>query len=161
MPTAPDPAAAAPAGPLAARFVHRFAVEAADIDANGHANNVVFVRWIQDAAVAHWFAAVDLALANSMSWAVVRHEVDYRRPALAGDCLVAETWVGTITAATCERFCRIRREADGVVLAESRTVWCGFDPRTGRPRRIDPAVRAAFHRGRPFRPDGEGPAPGP
>ena len=124
------------------RFEHRFVVEAAHIDVNGHANNVVYVRWVQDAAVAHWLAAIGLDQARSMSWAVVRHEIDYRRPAILGDQLVAETWLGAITAATTERFCIIRRAGDDVVLAESRTIWCGFDPRTGRPRRIDPAIRA-------------------
>lgn len=154
MPDAPD---LAPSPALAPdRFEHRFEVNPADIDANGHANNVAYVRWIQDAAVAHWFAVVGPDAARSMSWAVVRHEVDYRRPALPGDRLVAETWIGTVTAATCERFCQIRREADGVVLAESRTVWCGFDPATGRPRRIDRALLARLRGGRPPLPDAPG-----
>ena len=85
----------------------------------------------QDAAVAHWFAVVDSERAKSMSWAVVRHEVDYKRPALLGDELVARTWVGEVTAATCERFCEVVRPADGLVLARSRTTWCVFDPATG------------------------------
>ena len=28
----------------------------ADIDQLGHVNNVVYLRWVQDAAVAHWTA---------------------------------------------------------------------------------------------------------
>ena len=123
---------------------HRIDVGEADIDRNGHANNVVYLRWVQDAAVAHWFAAVDPDLAHSVTWAVVRHEIDYKRPAMLGDHLVARTWVGEVTAATCERFCELSRPADGQVLARSRTLWCVFDPASGRPRRIDPRIRAAF-----------------
>ena len=126
------------------RFDHPIAVQAEDIDDNGHVNNVVYVRWIQEAAVAHWFAVVDAERARAISWAVVRHEIDYKRPALAGDSLWARTWVGQITAATCERFCEILRRDDQVVLARSRTVWCLFDPVTARPRRIDPSIRDFF-----------------
>ena len=125
-------------------FDHPVAVSSEDIDANGHANNVVYLRWVQDAAVAHWFAAVEPELASSLTWAVVRHEIDYQRPAMAGDALIARTWIGAVSAATCERFCEIRRPIDGLTLAKVRTLWCVFDPVSGRPRRIDPRIRAAF-----------------
>src|SRR5258705_2842684 len=38
------------------RFDHPVLVEDADIDANGHANNVAYLRRVQQAAVAHWSA---------------------------------------------------------------------------------------------------------
>lgn len=31
-------------------------IEATDIDLLGHVNNVVYLRWVQDVAIAHWFA---------------------------------------------------------------------------------------------------------
>ena len=138
MPSAPLPS------PTPIRFEHPIAVRPADIDIQGHANNVVYVRWIQDAAVAHWFAVADVERARTTTWAVVRHEVDYKRPALLGDDLIATTWVGSITGATCERFCAIRRSGDGVLLAGSRTVWCVVNPVSGRPQRIDPMIRNWF-----------------
>ena len=140
---------------VADRFEYRIVVEPGDIDANGHANNVVYVRWIQDAAVAHWFAVVGREQRRAVSWVVTRHEVDYKRPALVGEALVARTWVGGSTAATCERFCEIARPADGVILARSRTVWCLVDPATGRPKRIDEAIRGLFA-GRWPRGEGDG-----
>jgi acyl-CoA thioester hydrolase len=128
-------------------FTLEFVVKPEDADVNSHANNVVYVRWIQDAAVAHWFAIIEPELARSVSWAVVRHEIDYKAPAFPGDLLEARTWVGEITAATCERFCEISRPADGKLLSRSRTLWCVIEPGSGRPRRIDPRIRAAFGRG--------------
>jgi acyl-CoA thioester hydrolase len=125
-------------------FDHPITVEPIDIDINGHANNVVYLRWVQDAAVAHWFHAVEPELARAVAWAVVRHEIDYKRPAMLGDALIVRTWIGELTAATSERFCEIRRPLDGKTLARSRTIWCVFDPATGRPKRIDPRVLAAF-----------------
>ena len=38
------------------RFELSIKVQEADIDQLGHVNNVVYVRWVQDAAVAHWRA---------------------------------------------------------------------------------------------------------
>jgi acyl-CoA thioester hydrolase len=52
--------------------------------------------------------------------------------------------VDVITAATTERCCEIRRREGGELVAKSRTVWCAIDPRTGKPRRIDPRVRSYF-----------------
>jgi acyl-CoA thioester hydrolase len=119
-------------------------VAAEDIDANGHANNVAYLRWVQEAATAHWFAAVEPALASSVSWVVVRHEIDYKKPAHLGDELIARTWVGEMSRVTSERFCDVIRRSDGLVLAKARTIWCTFDPATGRPARILPGTRAYF-----------------
>jgi acyl-CoA thioester hydrolase len=126
------------------RFDHPVLVTDADIDANGHANNVVYLRWVQEAAVAHWTAVVEHETATNLSWVVVRHEIDYERPGYRDDALIARTWVGKITAATTERFCEILRPADGQLLAKSRTVWCAIDAGTGRPRRIDARIRSYF-----------------
>ncbi|MGZ3303044.1 MAG: thioesterase family protein, partial [Isosphaeraceae bacterium] len=40
-------------------FEHAFQVSREDIDRLGHVNNVVYLRYAQDAAVAHWYAVVD------------------------------------------------------------------------------------------------------
>ena len=32
-------------------------VDAADIDELGHVNNIVYLRWVQDVATAHWLDA--------------------------------------------------------------------------------------------------------
>lgn len=135
-----------------ARFEHPLTVVAADIDANRHANNIAYLHWVQDAAVAHWSAAVESELAAGMLWVVVRHEIDYKKPAYLGDALLVRTWVEAMTAATTERFCEIIRTADGLLLAKARTIWCSIDPVTGRPKRIGSQVRAAFVEAQPSPP---------
>ncbi len=37
-------------------FTRTFTAQPEDIDALGHVNNAVWVRWIQDMATAHWTA---------------------------------------------------------------------------------------------------------
>ncbi len=38
-------------------FSHSFRVSVGEIDAQDHVNNVAYVKWIQNVAVAHWFSA--------------------------------------------------------------------------------------------------------
>ncbi|HEY0050025.1 MAG TPA: acyl-CoA thioesterase, partial [Pyrinomonadaceae bacterium] len=61
------------------KYSHTFRVRAGDIDEQGHVNNVAYVRWIQEIAVAHWFHATLPAQQAKVVWVVLRHEVDYKR----------------------------------------------------------------------------------
>jgi acyl-CoA thioester hydrolase len=118
--------------------------EPGDIDALGHVNNVVYLRWVQEAATAHWQAAAPAALQAELVWVVLRHEIDYARPAKPLDEIVARTWVGDATGTRFERFVDILRASDGVVLAHARTIWCPIHVRTGRPQRLDPSLHEYF-----------------
>ena len=124
------------------KFSHSFRVQPGDIDEQGHVNNVAFVRWIQDVAVAHWFSATTEKQQEKFAWVVLRHEIDYKRPAFAGEEITAATWVGEWTAVTCERFTEITRGAD--LLVKARTVWCMLDRLTGKPMRIKKELRELF-----------------
>jgi len=115
-----------------------------DIDQLGHVNNVVYLRWMQEAAGAHWEAAAPAELRGRVAWVVVRHEVDYKASAFEGERLVARTWVGEPTAATWERFVEIRRAEDDKLLARGRSIYAALDPATGRPRRVDAILQAPF-----------------
>lgn len=115
-----------------------------DIDTNGHVNNVVYVRWVQDAATAHWNARTSAAEQAAIVWVVVRHEIDYVRAALPGDVVDATTWVGPASRHTYERNTELRRAGDGEVLARARTLWCPLSPETGRPCRLSDDLRARF-----------------
>jgi acyl-CoA thioester hydrolase len=124
------------------RFSHSFSVDPADIDELEHVNNVAYLRWIQDVAVAHWNDAVDDEHKEKCFWVVVRHEIDYKKPAFAGEEVTATTWVGEWTAVTCERFTEIRRGDE--LLVKGRTVWCMCDRETTKPVRISIELRERF-----------------
>ena len=119
-------------------------VGADDIDGLGHVNNVVYLRWVQQAAGAHWEAAASPAQRAAVAWVVIRHEIDYRAPAFAGERLVVRTRVGEATAATWERLSEVRRVPDDKLLAQCRSVYVALDPASGRPRRVDASLRAPF-----------------
>ena len=90
-----------------------------DIDQLNHVNNVVYLRWVQEAAVAHWTAAAPAQAQATLFWVVVRHEIDYLRPALAGDRILARTWVGPATRRSFERNTEILRAGDRALLARA------------------------------------------
>ena len=117
-----------PTEPQPVRYERVSVVEPGDIDDLGHVNNVVYLRWVQDVA-----------------WVVLRHEIDYQHPAVLGDQVVARTWVGTARATTFERHTEILRASDRRVLARARSLWCPVNARTGRPRRLDPALNERFY----------------
>jgi acyl-CoA thioester hydrolase len=116
----------------------------ADIDRQGHVNNVAFVRYVQDVAAAHWEAVAPDELRSAFTWVVRRHEVEYLRPGLPGDELLLKTWVGEPSGATWERFTEVSRVGEDRPLVTARTVWVLLDAATGRPRRVDAAFVARF-----------------
>jgi acyl-CoA thioester hydrolase len=131
-------------GAPAGAFEQTFSVQASDIDALGHVNNVVYLKWVQDVAVAHWRSAATPAQQGQLHWVVIRHEIDYLHAAQLGDGVVARTWVGTASRLKFERHTELRRAADGRVLASARTLWCPISTRTGKPTPVDDDVRARF-----------------
>lgn len=116
------------------KFSHSFRVRPEDIDEQGHVNNVVYLRWVQDVAVAHWRHAANDEMLAKLSWIVVRHEIDYKKPAFENENVTATTWVGEWTHVTCERFTEIYR--DDVLIVKGRSVWCIIDRETVRPTKI-------------------------
>ena len=125
----------------------RLAVTDADIDGQDHVNNVVYLRWVQEVAIAHWEAVATAAMRANTFWVVRRHELDYLAPARPGDEIIARTWVGAATAATFERHTEILRAPNRKPLVRARSVWCVLDPVSGRPRRIDKEMRERFGAG--------------
>lgn len=121
-------------------------VSESDIDGQDHVNNVIYLRWAQEVATAHWERLAPAEAAESVGWVVLRHEIDYKAAALRGDELRVRTWVGTLEGLSFERHTEIIRATDDKLLARARTLWCPINPETGRPRRVSAEVRAAFSR---------------
>lgn len=118
--------------------------EPGDIDILGHVNNVVYLRWVQDMAVAHWRAMAAPEHVAAIAWVALRHEIDYLAPALLSDAILLRTWVGEAQGLRFDRHTEVLRQHDGKVLARARTVWCPIDPATGRPVKVPKEVRERF-----------------
>jgi acyl-CoA thioester hydrolase len=132
-------------------FHHRLVVRPADIDELGHANNVVWLRWVNETAIAHSRSvglSAEVYLALGVVWVVRRHDIEYLMPALEGEELDAFTWIETLRGATSLRRTLIRR--DGKLLARAATTWALVDVTTGKPRRIPEEMLARYGFRRPL-----------
>lgn len=125
-------------------FEREFVAAHEHIDELGHVNNAVWVQWVQQVAVAHWEAVADPAHRDSYFWVVVRHEIDYLRPAFEGDRIIARTWVGEAPkGARFDRHVELSGP-DGKLCVRARTDWAILDRSTGRPVRVPAQVVAPF-----------------
>ena len=118
-----------------------------EIDEQGHANNVVYVAWMQAAAIAHsatlgWTAERYRQL--GMGWVARSHTIEYLRPAIAGDEIIVETHVADMKKVTSTRVYRIIRRADRELLARAETHWAFVNYATGKPTRIPAEIAHAF-----------------
>lgn len=126
------------------RFTQEITAGPDDIDELGHVNNAVWVRWIQDVAVAHWRAVAPPAHRDSYIWVVTRHEIDYRGNVSSGETVTAQTWVPEPPRGA--RFDRHMRftGADGRVKVEAVSTWAMLDRASGRLVRVRDDVAAPF-----------------
>ena len=124
-----------------------FTVAEADIDDLGHASNIAYVRWVQEAAIAHSVAVgmgPDAYQQRGGVFVVRRHTLDYLRPLFARDVVVVETRVVSFKSASSERETILVRERTGETAATARTLWAYVDAATGRPARIPADLAALF-----------------
>ena len=116
----------------------------ADIDELGHVNNAVWVKWIQDIAVAHWDAVASAEQRAAYIWVVTRHEIDYRGNVGPGETVTGETWVPEPPrGARFDRHVRFTG-ADGKVKVEAVSTWALIDRASGRLLRVRPELAAPF-----------------
>ncbi len=117
-------------------------VQADDIDALGHANNTVYVRWLEGCA---WRHSMSLGLGLEeyreldRAMVVVRHEIDYLAAGYLNDELVMATWIiHWDRKLRMTRHFQLCRKSDGATLLRARTTFACIELSTGKPRRMPP-----------------------
>ncbi|MEV5358316.1 thioesterase family protein [Streptomyces sp. NPDC093516] len=114
------------------RHIYRCPLRWADMDAYGHVNNVVFLRYLEEARIDFLFRPDKDFQQGSV---VARHEIDYKRQLVHRHHPVdVELWVTEIRAAS---FTLTYEVKDGdQVYVRASTVIVPFDFEAQRPRRI-------------------------
>ena len=126
-------------------YPHR--VAAAEIDEQGHVNNLAYLKWMIRAAVHHSSAQGwpperyhDLGA----GWVVRSHFVEYLQPAFEDDDVVVQTWVANFRKIRSLRKYKVRRKTDDVVLAVGETDWAFIALEQRVPRRIPQELAESF-----------------
>jgi len=126
-------------------FTQRFPVAAADIDELGHVSNIVYLRYAQEIAIAHWRARATPEMVATYIWVVTRHEVDYRVPLLLGDEVEVRTWVDDAPhGATWARFVDISKAGAEKPSARIISNWAMLESASRRVKRVPPDIVARF-----------------
>lgn len=128
-------------------FDLKITVDESHIDRLGHVNNVVYVAWMQDVAMAHieqLGLGVDAYLELKHAMVAVEHQVQYRKAAFAGDEIILRTWLDDINALYLHRQYAFFRAKDQTLLFTAQTKWACVEMSTGRPKRLSPTFTNAY-----------------
>lgn len=126
-------------------FTKSFAVDAADIDELGHVNNIIYLRWAQEIATAHWRARAPAEMVLAYVWVVMRHEVDYRAALTLGDQVEVRTWVDDAPRGPAwARFVEIYKAGAAKPAAQIKSNWCLLDAKTRRVKRVPADLAQRF-----------------
>jgi acyl-CoA thioester hydrolase len=102
------------------------------MDAYGHVNNVVFLRYLEEARIDFLFRPDKEFKQGSV---VARHEIDYKRQLVHRHAPVdIELWVTQVRAASFTLAYEVKD--DDLVYVRASTVIVPFDFEAQRPRRI-------------------------
>jgi acyl-CoA thioester hydrolase len=129
---------------------HVVAVDVADddIDAYGHVNNAVYLRWLDLAAWSH-SAALGLSVEECTrlrrGMAALRIEIDYLRAALPRERVEIATWIAeSDRRLRVTRKFQLRHASDGGTLARAMTQYVCLNLESGRAVRMPPEFTAAY-----------------
>jgi acyl-CoA thioester hydrolase len=122
---------------MASVFHHSILVKSEDIDNMNHVNNVVYLRYAQEVAEAHWFAKGTEEIRKRFLWVVLRHEIDYLTPAALGHEILGKTWVDDPKGPKIIRHVEFFNVTINKISARVKTTWCLLDATTLRPKRIE------------------------
>ena len=120
-----------------ARHIYRCPLRWGDMDAYGHVNNVVYLRYLEEARVDLMFRLGELegGATFGAGCVVARHEIDYLRPMAHGfEPVTIETWVTRTSAASITLAYEVKDAEQ--VYARASTVIVPYDLAEGRPRRL-------------------------
>ena len=125
-------------------FSQNFTARPEHIDQLGHVNNAVWVRWMEELAVAHWRADAAPQHVEAYVWVVTRHEIDYRGNVREGEAVTGETEIREgPRGARFDRYFRFI-DAGGRELVRAKTTWAMVEIDSGRPQRVPTEIAAPF-----------------
>jgi acyl-CoA thioester hydrolase len=146
------------------RFSHDAEAVFGDLDAMGHVNNVVFLKWIETARIAYWIhltgQSTHQGLASRggashepgpgvMSGALIdmilaRTEIDYRSPVSYAERLDVFVRTSLIRRSSLVFEYAVVARADERIVAEARTVVVCYDYGLQRSKPVPDKIRASI-----------------
>jgi acyl-CoA thioester hydrolase len=118
-----------------------------EMDALGHVNNAIYQHYLEQAAVEHsehLGYSIDRCRELGGVYVMRRIEIDYLRPAVAGDLLEVTTWAEKMRGTRAIRRYEIRQYGKEELLVTAAATWVWVNIVTMRPQPIPEEMFAAF-----------------
>lgn len=130
---------------MAAIFTMDITVGPESIDMLNHVNNREYLRWMEEAAIAHatslgW--TTEKYFKRREVWVVREHWIEYLRPTFLGDQLTMYTWVQNVVGSRSLR--RYALVKEGRVVCCGATEWAFIDMMTGRAKDVPADIAETF-----------------
>ena len=109
-------------------------VEKDAIDEFDHVNNGYYLRWVQEAVLAHWHAYAPTEYTDRIIWFAAEHHVFYRRPAVLDDQLDLRVWAEGARGAIA--FFNVTFSRAGKRICDVTSGWSCIDRTLGRAIRV-------------------------
>ena len=132
---------------MPAIYYHHHQVLPEEIDGNRHVNNLRYLQWCVDAAVAHSAAqgwTRERYMSTGGSWVVRSHNIEYLAPCFEGQQVVVATWVAGFRRIRSNRRYQIHLAEDNSPLAKAETWWAYVAIPSMAPRRVPEDLQNAF-----------------
>ncbi|NEQ24712.1 MAG: acyl-CoA thioesterase [Microcoleus sp. SIO2G3] len=130
------------------RFTTKLRVRYHEMDALGHVNNAVYQHYLEQAAIEH---SEHLGFNHQKYqelggvFVMRRVEIDYLRPAVAGDTLEVTTWLQQVRGPRAIRRYEIRKQGEEQLLVTAEALWVWVDTQAMRPRAMPRQLLDAFN----------------
>jgi acyl-CoA thioester hydrolase len=120
-------------------------VQWGEMDAFGHVNNVVYLRWFESGRIAYFERAGLLAGMPKAGPIMARQSIDYRMPLHYPDRVTVSCGVTSIGTTSFQLALQLRSQANGGAIAsESQAVIVFFDYEAKKKTPITAELRAAI-----------------
>ncbi len=146
------------------RFSREVEAGFGDLDAMGHVNNVVFLKWIESARIAYWIqltgpkahpgtpdpggasypSGPGVISGGLIDMILARTEIDYRRPVSYGERLDVFLRTSLIKRSSIVFEYAVRARSDERVVAEAKTVVVCYDYALARTKPVSMEMKAAI-----------------
>jgi len=146
------------------RFSHEVEAVFGDLDAMGHVNNVVYLKWLETARIAYWIHVTGQKTHDGlpkpggathepgpgvMSGALIdmilaRTEIDYRSPVSYGEKLDVFVRTALIKRSSLVLEYAIQGKSDERIVADAKTVIVCYDYVSMRSKPVSEALRNAI-----------------
>ena len=135
-----------------------------DLDAMGHVNNVVYLKWIETARIAYWIRVTGqkahagvpetggashepgpgIMSGVLIDMILARTEIDYRSPVSYGETLDVFVRTSLIKRSSLVFYYAVVSRTDGRTVADAKTVIVCYDYAGLRSKPVSPELRASI-----------------